>query len=270
MSMILSDWMKRLRGGSARKRRAIIFLAWGEEHIAEMHRCIDESTLPDYPIFLITDHDTPIPAPHPRVTVRRVDFKLMGLKGHARCGELWDHIPPEFDTYLYLDVDTRILGDISLGFDKAEQHSMALAQAAHYSLEHFRNYSEVMIAEGVEPRGQLIYGAGVIFFARNTHVEKVMREYRRLCAQYSDTPEARWGDQPHLSLAMELHGINPYTLSTGFNHRAFGEWISGEIRVWHSYKPVPENVNVLDPIFPRCYSRDAKEIVSAGRLRLVK
>lgn len=266
MGRTLSDWVKGFSRPSS-KRRAIIFLAWGADHIGELYRCIDESLLPDYPIFLITDHDTPFD--HPKVTVRRVDFKLMGLKGHARCGELWDHIPPEFDTYLYLDVDTRILGDISLGFEKAEQCGMALAQAAHYSLEHFRAYSEVMIAEGVEPKGQLIYGAGVIFFARTPHVEKVMREYRRLCAQYSDTPEARWGDQPHLSLAMELHKLNPYTLSTGFNHRAFGEWISGEIRVWHSYKPVPDNVNELDPVFPRCYSRDAKEIISAGRLRLV-
>jgi hypothetical protein len=250
-------------------RRAIIFLAWGDKHIAEMQRCIAESPgLPDYPIFLITDHDTRVDDLGGRITVRRVTFKLMGLKGHARCGELWDHIPPEFDTYLYLDVDTRVLGDVSLGFDKAEQYGMALAQAAHYSLEHFKKYSEVMLAEGVEPRGQLIYGAGVIFFTRQPRCEKVMKTYRRLCATYSDTPEARWGDQPHLSLAMELNDLNPYTLTTGFNHRAFGEWISGEVRVWHSYTPVPGNVNVLQPVFPRCYSPEAKEVVNAWRLKL--
>jgi hypothetical protein len=250
------------------KRRAIVFLAWGEKHIAEMWKCIGESELPDYPLFLITNEGTSVDVADDRLTVLRVDFKLMGRKGHARCGELWDHIPPGFDTYLYLDVDTRVIGDITLGFEKAEQHGMALAQAAHYSLEHFRNYSEVMIQEGLEPHGQLVYGAGVIFFSRSKRVERVMRTYRRLCAQYSSTPEAKWGDQPHLTLAMELHNLNPYTLSTGFNHRAFGELISGEIRIWHSYKPVPENVNDLDPVFPRCYSNEKKEIVNARRLRV--
>lgn len=248
------------------KKRAIVFLAWGEKYINEMQQCIKESILPNYPIFLITDEDTKVNENDKRFQVLRVNFKLTGRRGHARCGELLDHIPKEFDTYLYLDVDTRILGDISLGFDKAEKYGMAMSQAAHYSLEYFRDYSEVMIKEGIKPRGQLIYGAGVIFFSLKLKVVKVLRTYRRLCAQYSDTPDAKWGDQPHLTMAMELNDLNPYTLSTGYNHRAFGEWISGEIRIWHSYKPVPDNVNDLDPVFPRCYSNREKKIVNVRSL----
>jgi hypothetical protein len=38
---------------------------------------------------------------------------------------------------------------------------------------------------------------------------------------------------------MEMLGFNPYTLSPSFNYRAFGELISGSIRIWHSYAPVP-------------------------------
>ena len=41
-----------------------------------------------------------------------------------------------------------------------------------------------------------------------------------------------WNEQPYLSLAMELLNFNPYTLSPSFNHRAFGELISGPIRIW--------------------------------------
>ncbi len=247
------------------KRRAVVFLAWGNQHIQMMQRCINSPCFPHYPTFLITDEHTEVDEPLGRLHVRRVAFNLMGHKGHARKGELWEHLPADYDTFLFLDVDTQVLGDLSLGFDKAEQFGVAMAQAAHYSLEHFRSYEEVMIREGVEPRGQLVFGSGVIFFSRTPPVAKVFETYRRLCAEYSSTPEARWGDQPNFSLAMELCNLNPYTLSTGFNHRAFGEWISGDIRVWHSYEPVPGNVNDLNPVFPRQYSRKRKRIVSVGR-----
>jgi hypothetical protein len=50
---------------------------------------------------------------------------------------------------------------------------------------------------------------------------------------------ALWSDQPYISLAMEMMGFNPYTLSPSFNCRGFGELISGSVRIWHSYNPVP-------------------------------
>ncbi|NOR69473.1 MAG: hypothetical protein GQ532_07225 [Methylomarinum sp.] len=248
-------------------RRAIVFLAWGEKYIGEIRECIDESILPDVPIFLITDRDTDVSELDGHVQIRRTDFQLTGRRGNGRKAEIWENLPDEFDTFLYLDVDTRVLGDVSLGFDKAEQWGIAISQAAHYSLEDFRDYRDVMVVEGIEPRGQIVYGAGVYFFSRSPQTAAVFSSYRRLVAQYSCTPEPRWGDQPHLTLAMELNDFNPYTLSTGFNHRAFGEWISGQIRIWHSYKPVPENVNELDPVFPRCYANSTRRIISARKLQ---
>jgi len=117
-------------------------------------------------------------------------------------------------------------------------------------LDRFKDFYEIMELEGVEPRGQLLYNSGVVFFSTDPAVLQVWRLSEALARKY---PEAPWSDQPYLTLALEMLGVNPYTLSTGYNHRAFGELISGVIRIWHSYKPVPYNVNDLQPEFPRRY-----------------
>lgn len=231
-------------------RRGIVFLAWGKAHMATLQQCVRESRLPDYPLFLITDETTPVDQLDARIHVIRTRFALHGLKGHAKKCELGQHLPDGFDSMLFLDVDTRVLGDISLGFDKAEQYGIAMAQAAHYSLDHFKNFGRIMVQEGVEPRGQLLYNSGVLFFARTPRVHAVLDLWHRLGEKYAEEP---LGDQAYLTLAMELLDFNPYTLTTGYNHRAFGEWISGEVRIWHSYEPVPPDVNELRPAFPRCY-----------------
>ena len=146
---------------------------------------------------------------------------------------------------LFLDTDTRVLEDILLGFEQAERYGIAMAQAPHYSLADVRGFGRVMAREGVEPRGQLIYNSGVIFFCANEpRVRDVFTRAGELAAKHLDAP---YGDQPFISLAMELLHFNPYTLSPSFNHRAFGEFISGSIRIWHSYAPLPDDVNVREP-----------------------
>jgi hypothetical protein len=133
-----------------------------------------------------------------------------------------------------------------------------MAQAAHYSLADFKQFSQIMEKEGVEPRGQLLYNSGVVFFANRPEVVEVFRLSERLSKKHPDAP---WGDQTYLTLAMEILEFNPYTLTTSYNHRAFGELISGKIYIWHSYHPVPDNVDLVQPAFPRVY-RDG-EIVRA-------
>jgi len=64
-----------------------------------------------------------------------------------------------------------------------------------------------------------------------------------------------WSDQTYLSLAIELEGFNPYTLSPSFNYRGFGELISGSIRIWHSYKPLPKNAASLEKGYLHRYEK---------------
>ncbi|HEV2363479.1 MAG TPA: hypothetical protein VGS12_04695 [Caulobacteraceae bacterium] len=223
------------------QRRAILYMAWGERHLAEGVRAAAESRLPPYPVFIITDEITAAPDDLGAAQLIRAPI---GDAGKAAKLQLFDLAPKGFDSILFLDVDTRVLGDISLGFEKAEQHGMALAQATHYSLADFRNFRRVMEAEGVPARGQLLYNSGVVFFAPGRgDVAEVFALAQELLRRHPDAP---WGDQTYLSLAMEMLGFNPYTLSSAFNHRAFGELISGEVKIWHSYRPVPAGLAEME------------------------
>lgn len=222
--------------------RAIVYMAWGEAFVGHAAASMRESVLPDYPVYLITDRTTAVDTLPPGVTVVRHDFRFHGKLAKI---ELLDALPPEIGIALFLDVDTRVLGDISLGFEKAGIHGLAMAPAPHYSLEHFRNFGTVMDREGVPRRGQLCYNSGVMFFdSRSADVRAIFRLAAEVASRDEATP---WGDQTYISLAMEMLGFNPYTLSIAFNHRGFGELVSGPVRIWHSYKAAPAGAATLGP-----------------------
>jgi hypothetical protein len=241
--------------------RAIIFFAWGPKYIDQVASCIRESQLPKYPIFVITDAATDVSGLPPGVEAVRRDCQL---SGKARKTELLTRLPEQIETALLLDADTRVIDDISLGFEKAEKHGIAMAPAPHYSLADFRDFRQVMLNEGITPRGQIIYNSGVIFFApHRPDVRAVFDRTLSLARKYSDSA---WNDQTYLTLAMELLDFNPYTLSPSFNHRAFGELISGSIRIWHSYEPLPRNAGSLEKGYLHRY--DKGKLVKAVKVPL--
>lgn len=231
-------------------KRAIVFFAWGADWIDRVAACIRESRLPDYPISVVTDTATDTNGLPKDVEVIRLVFQL---SGKARKAEFFGRLPEELETALFLDADSRILDEISLGFEKAEKHGIAVAPAPHYSLADFRDFRQIMIAEGVTPQGQMVYNTGVIFATpHRPDVRAVFDLTLKLAQQYRDKV---WNEQPYLTLAMELLNFNPYTLSPSFNHRAFGELISGSIRIWHSYEPVPLNAASLEKGYLHRYEK---------------
>ena len=230
--------------------RAIVFPAWGAKHIGMVASCISESRLPDYPLFLITDESTAAEGLPQQVRIVRRPCKL---SGKARKTEFFNHLPDEIETALLLDADTRVIDDIALGFEKAEKHGLAVVPAPHYSLADFRSFREVMLNEGVTPRGQIIYNSGVIFYApRRPDVRAVFDLTLQLAQKYSDRA---WSDQTYFSLAIEILGFNPHCLSPSFNYRGFGELISGSIRIWHSYDPLPKNAASLEKGYLHRYEK---------------
>ena len=230
--------------------RAIVFLAWGAKHIQLIAECIRESRLPDYPRFLITDEATQMKGLPKDVKVVRRNSKL---SGKARKTEFFNQLPDQIQTALLLDADTRVIDDISLGFEKAEMYGIAIVPAPHYSLADFRDFREVMQKEGVTPHGQMIYNSGVVFYTpHRTDVRAVFDLTLSLARKYANRV---WSDQTYLSLAMELQGFNPYCLSPSFNYRGFGELISGSIRVWHSYEPLPKNARSLEKGYLHRYEK---------------
>jgi len=243
-----------LRGGNFRrlmkKKRAIVFLAWGDKHVQLVADCIRESRLPDYGIFLMTDETTKAQGLPDHVDLVRCESKLLSK---ARKTEFFNQLPEEIETALLLDADTRVIDDISLGFEKAEKHGLAIVPAPHYSLADFRSFREVMVKENATPRGQIIYNSGVMFYTpHRPHIRAVFDLTLKLAQKYRDRV---WSDQTYLSLAIELLEFNPHCLSPSFNYRGFGELISGSIRIWHSYDPVPKNAASLEPGYLHRYEK---------------
>lgn len=230
--------------------RAIVFLAWGAKYVDLVASCIRESELPPYRIFVITDQAIKVESLPTSVEVVCEDCRL---SGKVRKAELFTRLPKKIDIALVLDADTRVLADVSLGFEKAEKHGIAIVPAPHYSLADFRDFQRIMRSERVTPRGQMTYNSGVIFLApHRPDVRAVLDLTLALAQKY---PNAPWGDQTYLSLAMELLGFNPHALSPSFNYRGFGELISGSIRIWHSYEPVPKNAASLEKGYLHRYER---------------
>jgi hypothetical protein len=230
--------------------RAIVFFAWGAEYIDQVARCVRESRLSEYPVFVSTDTTTDVDGLPPETTVLRRDCQF---SGKVRKTELLTCLPEQIETALFLDADTRVIGDVSLGFEKAERHGIAMVPAPHYSLADFRDFRQVMLSEGVTPLGQIVYNSGVIFFA--PHRPDVRAVFDLTLALARKYPDAPWGDQTYLTLAMEKLGFNPYTLSPSFNYRGFGELISGSIRIWHSYQPLPRNAGSLEKGYLHRYEK---------------
>ncbi len=178
--------------------RAILFVVWGDAHIEGVRRCVEESRLPDYPIYLVTDRETDVSGLPPTISVSRRDFTLHWTR---RKLEVYTSLPPEIGTVMVVDSDVRVLADISLPFEKAERHGIAMAPAPHYSLPNFRDFGEFMLSEGIEPRGELVYNAGIVFLdSRRADVLEVFRLAEQL-ARVPDEEDKAWGDQPFISFA---------------------------------------------------------------------
>lgn len=225
---------------------AVIFLAWGEKYIKEVEHCIERSkAIQGFDRILITDEDTGLEQLGTDFTrIIRAPFTTGGF---LRKTEMINYLPHEYDVYLFLDSDTIVIEDISLGFDKAEKFSIAVSPAPHYSLDQFWNFDRIMTAEGVPCKGQLQYNTGVIFFRNTAAVRTIFRRWMDLAVRYQKQFS---NDQPFFTLAMEQLDFNPYTLSISYNYRGFGDAISGIVRIWHSHGEPPANINEFEQAWP--------------------
>jgi hypothetical protein len=228
------------------RRRAIVYLAWGPSYIEEAITSARTAAVVGVDRLLITNPESRsfLGSDAPFESVIEHKFQLPGF---LRKAEMVDLLPKQYDSFLFLDPDTYVLMDIDHGFESAERYGIAAAQAAAYSLEHFWGFDEVLGGLKFNSRDILQYNAGVLFFTRSPPAWAVMKKWQELCrAAVKEDAAPLWGDQPYLTLAMELLQFNPYTLSVAYNYRNFGELAHGRIRIWHSHMPPPPDVNEFD------------------------
>lgn len=242
---------KPVESGESEKSRAIVWMAWGQEYVKEAKVSLKSVKSLGYPKILITDEETLVALNSTEAFdhVVTADFD-QGGNGLLAKSEMWKWLPDQYNSFLFLDTDTRVLGDIEYGFQQAEKHEMAIVPAAHYCLDHFWEFGRVMEAEGTEQQGQLQYNTGVIFFTRTPRVEQIFGRWKELASRYA---QVHHNDQPYLTLAMYQEDFRPYALSPNYNYRGMGVPMIGEVRIWHTPHEPPEDLNDQPGWWPMRY-----------------
>jgi hypothetical protein len=229
-------------------RRAIVWLAWGQRFVAEAAESARTAAALEADRFLITDAAGAIEAEGSKAFTSIIPTRLLHVNNLEKS-RLIDLLPAGYDSFLYLDCDTRIVGDVTLGFEMAERHGIAVVPAPNYNLGEFFGFGALMARAGMKPADHMQYNSGVVFFRLTHLVRRVLERWRDLC----DTLGAKAGfahDQPFLTMAFEQLGFLPYVLSPLYNYRSMGEYAVGSIRIWHSAFPPPADLNVFDQAWP--------------------
>jgi hypothetical protein len=229
-------------------KRAVVWFSWGERFVDEAIDSARTAAAIEAERVLITDAEGAQYAKDNPAFTLIVQTRLIHANNLEKS-RLIDLLPDGYDTFLYLDTDAKIVGDVSLGFAKAEQHGIAMAPAPNYNLPEFFNFARIMCELGVEPADQIMYNTGVIFFHLTAAVRQVLERWRDLCATVgakNDFPR----DQPFLNLALEQCGVAPYVLSPLYNYRGLGEYAVGNIRIWHSHFAPPSDLNDFENAWP--------------------
>jgi hypothetical protein len=139
-----------------------------------------------------------------------------------------------FDTTLFLDADTVVMGKLDYAFDKAEQHGLAAAICECPWARRF---------PALRDRGDIQeYNTGVVAFTRRA--KPVFDMWKELAdIDSSIVFQAKTGlstmhynDQAGFAAAIDDTGFNPFVLSMNWNFRPIWQKsMFGEIKIWHDY-----------------------------------
>jgi hypothetical protein len=231
--------------------QAIMFVGWGAKGTLDAEKAVKR--LPassNRDIYIVADHDLSL-----QTEAQLIKVEFVASHTLRKAEGIVKYSPDGYSSILYLDSDITLLEDVPYVFSKAESHGLAMAIAPTYSLDEYRSFGAVLEREGIPSVGQVQYQAGLIAFAKKPEVIHVFNKWIELGKKHSDI----WvRDQPQLSLALEICDFQPFVLSKNYNFRGLFEPLIGKVRVWHSFAPVPENINeYVTPYPPRLLSRGA-------------
>jgi hypothetical protein len=173
--------------------------------------------------------------PHHVVTLPK------GSTLHDKAG-MFDHKP--FETTVFLDADTVVLGRLDHGFEMAERFGIAQAHCVNPWLRRYASVSD----DAIE------YNTGVMFFT--DAARPIFDAWKQLSPQLdSSTHFVRGGqilrsprdDQLSYSQAMRQAARPPFILPHNWNftpphHHTF----FGPLKVWHNYADVPPIVREIN------------------------
>ena len=187
-------------------KRGAIYLASGERFVAEARR--SAAHLDAFGL----DH----------TLIERDNIEAQALGGKS---DMYGLTP--YESTVFLDTDTRVLGDLTFGFEMAERHGIAIAIAPACWARR----------TGAVDGDEVEYNTGVIFFRRSPDVAEVFDVWKANAGIHRN-------DQASFALAIAETGFNPFVLPRNWNYRAGidSPQVYGPIKVWHSRVPLGDAV----------------------------
>jgi len=188
--------------------RGIIYVAYGAPAIRELGSALaDLRKVTDLPVAVISDQKTPY---H---DIQHISFERRD-KG-ARWSKLnLDALSP-FDFTLYLDADTRVMGDIFAGFeilDDGYDFVIAPSRMQYGSIfRHIQNQERELTFSELGTSDLLQLQAGVFFFRKSPAVLELFTTWRAEWERFQDQ------DQAALLRALDKTPVRVWLLSYLFN-----------------------------------------------------
>ncbi|HEU0070380.1 MAG TPA: hypothetical protein VFS04_03710 [Alphaproteobacteria bacterium] len=211
-------------------KRGILYMVWGErakEQLARSRRSL-EAVHPDLPVHVeyLPDDST-----------------------WLEKAKMLDVSP--YETTLFLDSDTTVLGRLDYGFEKAEKFSLACC---------INECPWARRNAGLAERGDIIeYNSGVVFFTRQAkpvfdgwkdRVRTLDSSVKHV--QNGELKVMKSSDQASFSQTLDELGVSPFVLPLNWNfrpiwHRSF----FGPIKIWHDRRDAPANFEKLAQYYAR-------------------
>lgn len=178
---------------------------------------------------------------HPDLPHRVVTLPK-GSTLHDKAG-MFDHKP--FDTTVFLDADTVVLGRLDYGFEMAERHGLALAHCVNPWLRRYNGVTD----DAIE------YNTGVLFFTRAA--EPLFSRWRDKAPRLDSAidfigPNGQpavmpYNDQAAFAQAVSEWDRAPFVLPFNWNFRPIWQWtFFGPIKIWHEYADPPPQLAQLN------------------------
>lgn len=196
-------------------RRGVLYIVWGNAADEALERSIAS----------VSKHHPELP-----IHIHRME------RGSLRNKSIMASITP-FETTLYLDADTIVMGNLDFAFEKAEKIGLACCICEAPWMRRYGNE----LGDAIE------YNTGVLFFT-NKSIE-VFKKWPEMIKQNS---QSRWrhmeneyglefDDQAGFGRAIESCEFNPYVLPMNYNLRAdyFHKRFFLPVKIWHGYNNPP-------------------------------
>jgi len=193
--------------------RGILYIVWGDRVEPLLQRSIQSvrNFYPDMPIHIVRGEEDPV----------------RGLQQKSR---MISHTP--YETTLFLDADTVVLGNLDYAFEKCERFGLACSIC---ECPWMRRYAA---GEG----DAIEYNTGVLFFSQKARA--VFETWKRIAP--TSPSKSVWiatdgkprglpyDDQASFARAVRECDFNPYVLPNNFNFRPnFFRSFFAPMKIWH-------------------------------------